>query len=179
MYSANGSNSIEFRNSYTLIRTGNTCSDAIVSQSNTLMLSTNIDSQRENIALIEAALETVCQQAQIARERAFFITLATSEALCNIIEHGYSFEPGNPIAIAVHRTNRNTLEVSLEDSARQMDPELVRKLTSGEVSMPDTNTTLEQLPESNWGTNLITHATSEVRYSHHQGQNTLTLCFSL
>lgn len=179
MYSDNGRFSIEFGNPCNLMQPQAIRSEAAESPSHKLLLSLEIDSSRHNIAGVEASLEAICSDAQITPKRAFFITLATSEALCNIIEHGYGFEAGHAITINAYYRSDNTLEVSLQDTADAIDPALVTKLTSRHCEMPETNTTLEQLPESNWGTNLITHATSEVRYARHHGQNFLTLCFSL
>ena len=179
MYSVNGSYSIENRNSYTPMQPEQQHTDFAGTPSQTLMLTDSIESRRENIARVEAAIEAICTDANIAKKRVFFITLATSEALCNIIEHGYAFEPGHHIDIAVYRTPNDTLEVALSDNASEMPQQLVTKLTSRHCQMPDTDTTLEQLPESNWGTNLIGHTTSEVRYTRTNDKNHLTLCFSL
>ena len=55
------------------------------------------------------------------RDRAFLVELAVDEAASNILEHGYAYEPGEPLAMVVRRAPGNGIEVSLWDRAPQGD----------------------------------------------------------
>ncbi len=92
------------------------------------------------------------------------IKLATDEALCNVIRHGYDKQPDRPIWVTVHWDGQpdargtGALRIVIEDEARQVDPETIR------------GRDLDDIRPGGLGVHIIRQVMDEVTYERRDGQ---------
>lgn len=90
------------------------------------------------------------------------IKLASDEALCNVIRHGYDREPDHPIWVEVSwetaADGRGALRIIIEDEARQVEP--------GAIKGRD----LDDIRPGGLGVHIIRQVMDEVTYEKRDGK---------
>ena len=97
------------------------------------------------------------------------LELAVSEALTNIIRHGYGMASDQPIAFEIHHRGTD-LELILEDAAAVSFNPLEAPSPRLDVER------IQDLPEGGWGVYLIRQAMDEITYVRAGNRNRLRLC---
>jgi len=118
-----------------------------------------ITSDTSNVAKVRATTLETAERVGFAETDASAIALAIDEAVCNVIKHGYSGRPGNPIDILlepVRDDNRIGLQITIRDRAAHVDP--------AQIMGRD----LEDVRPGGLGTHIIKTVMDEVEYKHRQ-----------
>ncbi len=92
------------------------------------LLRVSITSDPERAARVRQAVERFARRLGFTEADAASVVLATDEAVCNVIRHGYDGAGGQPIEVmlaAIARDRRKGIEVTIEDSARAVDPDQI------------------------------------------------------
>lgn len=131
-----------------------------------------------SLLLAERVVESVCQQIKIKDSETTSILLATSEALCNVIQYGYGEETGRDIIFDIC-VNRSVLTIRINDEGIEVPNHIVQQYHNATVSMPSVDGNIEELPESGWGVNMLIIAAEEVRYSRTMTGNQLEIDFRI
>ena len=112
--------------------------------------------------------------------RAYFVTLAVVELLCNIVEHGFDNDPPQDAVVKINvDPKESALCVKLVDTAKAIPTETITHLTSRKQAMPPVSKTAGELPLSGWGLNIVTNTASKIEYKRINDQNEITLKFDL
>jgi anti-sigma regulatory factor (Ser/Thr protein kinase) len=115
-------------------------------------------SQPRLLAPARALLGTLAQRFGFNELHCGQISLAIDEALCNIINHGYNRRPDGRISLSVWQlSNPAGIKVTLEDSARQVDPESIQ------------GRDLSDIRPGGLGVHLIREIMDEVHYERREG----------
>jgi len=125
-----------------------------------------IDSSYDNIAKVVVELEHFLKETALEKMQRIYLSLAVTEVLNNIVEHGYQNKKGNRI------------EVSFSLDIEEIRIELVDESPAYAGDHLFTTATLPDpldFPESGWGFSIIKQSVDDLHYVHHQGQNTITL----
>ena len=101
------------------------------------------------------------------------IELALTEALTNIVQHGYGGGADAQVRLRVLE-RPGALEIELTDEGRPIPPGLLEAADAATTFAFDP-TDLAALPEGGMGLALIKSAFHEVRYASHGGVNRLSL----
>ena len=124
------------------------------------------EARLEKLADIRTFVEESCRRAGAADSVCFDLKLAVDEACTNIIEHGYSGQPGS-ISLTVESA-AGTLRVIIQDRGRPFDPARLRAA--------DVTSAPEERPIGGLGWHLIRTSMDEVDYERDPaGGNRLTL----
>jgi anti-sigma regulatory factor (Ser/Thr protein kinase) len=100
-------------------------------------------------------------------ERCHEVDLCLTEAVSNIIRHGYHDDKRHEIRVELARVS-NALVVRIEDDAQAFDP----------LGKPGPEpTSLEDAPKAGRGLVLLRSAPALATYEHRDGRNVLTLSF--
>jgi anti-sigma regulatory factor (Ser/Thr protein kinase) len=86
-------------------------------------------SQARFLAAARAMISNIAQRLGFAEIVCGQISLATDEALCNIINHGYDRKPDQRIWVniwALDQEDPPRIRIVIEDRARQVDPATIR-----------------------------------------------------
>lgn len=94
------------------------------------------------------------------------IALAVDEACTNIIKHGYEFDPGHTIEIAVGAAGP-AFEITITDSGRRFDP--------GIIPAPDMKEYLSHYRRGGLGVYLMRSLMDSVEYAFPPGHNEVRL----
>lgn len=101
------------------------------------------------------------------------VELPVAEALNNIVEHAYGAAGGGPVRITA-RLGARHLCITLRDRGQAL-PEN----RCAPHPLPDSNGSLDSLPEGGFGLFLIRHLTDGMSYRRENGENHLVMAFSL
>ena len=115
----------------------------------------SITSDPAKAVKVRQAVERFAEKLGFNEEDAASVVLATDEAVCNVIKHGYGGAAGRPIEVllsAVVEGQRRGIEVVIEDSARPVSPE--------EIAGRD----LADVRPGGLGTHIIKTVMDEVAY---------------
>lgn len=132
-----------------------------------------------SLEAIELAMDDVCRTLDIEGTKAYFITLAISELASNMIRHGSSGnESPDDLKVEVFSASKS-ITVVLEDRCDALPETVVSQLIENDGTVRDYDTTLENLPESGWGLDLVHSAASSVSYKRKQHKNVYEVAFEL
>ena len=137
-----------------------------------------LPNELRSLLLVERVIESICQQTKTNASETSSILLATSEALCNVIEYSYGDEKGREIILEVSLCG-SLLTVSIFDEGYEVPHNIVQQYRDATVSMPSIDVECDDLPESGWGVNMLVLAAEEVRYSRTVTGNQLEIDFKL
>lgn len=131
-----------------------------------------------SLLVAERVVESICQQAKTCDKDASAIVLATSEALCNIIEHGLKSAEEQEINLQISLID-NTLNITINDEGVEMPSNLVKQYHDRTVALPALDVDLDDLPNSGWGVNILLMTAKNVRYTRTSTGNQLELEFQI
>lgn len=121
---------------------------------------------------IRSAARALCD-AGLSRSLTENVELAVTEAVNNVIEHGYGGRSGGIILIE-YEMIADTLKLTILDQSQGMAD---THLPSGRL--PDLMVEKSDLPEGGYGWFIIRSLTRRQHYSRHEGWNRLSLTFDL
>lgn len=132
----------------------------------------------EGIAAWESEIEHFVAELSPDDQQVYLISLSIVEVLTNIVEHGFagSRSKDSRIQIALSGTDE-AIEVTVTDNASAPPTGTVDKLHTRSGTMPSLETSLEELPVSGWGLNIIASVASSIHYERLVGGNLLRLVF--
>jgi serine/threonine-protein kinase RsbW len=120
-----------------------------------------------------ATLWSALAPLKLAPEASETLELVLAEVLNNIVEHAYPDGARGEISVTGQKTG-NRFYVSVKDSGCPMPG-----LTPPATPLPETGSTLEQLPEGGFGWFLIHALTDDLHYTREKNQNLLTFSMCL
>lgn len=129
------------------------------------MPSLTVAAQPSNLKKLRAFVQKGAQRAGFGRRGIYAVQLAVDEAASNIIEHGYSGQPGD--ITCEWRIIPQGLEIVLCDRGRPFDP--------SQAPPPDLTSTLQQRQTGGLGIYLIQRMVDELHYERTPAGNRLTL----
>lgn len=119
-------------------------------------------SSYETIELAEAALNEVCEAAEIRGETRYWAGMALREAMANAIKHGNKLNPDKRVYVEIVAAPHAPLRMVVEDEGEGFDPSLL-----GDPRDPE-----NVLRTSGRGIFYIRHFVDEVVFSAAQGGGT-------
>ncbi|MDG4554684.1 MAG: ATP-binding protein [Candidatus Competibacter sp.] len=141
----------------------------------TRIISLSIESRPECIELLSRALHGLCSLLRLPAEELAKVELAMVEAVNNVVEHAYGFEPAHRVWVEFELTpERFGLRVS--DRGQAMPPERLasaRGFADPDPADPDTWTLRTR------GLEIIKACMDEVEYQVRDGVNTLSMSRTL
>ncbi len=129
-------------------------------------LSLTIETRREELTQIAAAVEAISEREQWPADLTFRANLALEEVVLNIIEHG--FDGGLHEIECRLRSEPHVLTIEVSDDGRPFDP-------LREAPAPDLDAPLEERPVGGLGVHLVRSMTDEMSYRRERDRNYLTL----
>ena len=131
----------------------------------TLALTSNL----AELVKLSTWVETLAGELSLSGEAAFKLELVLTEAVTNIMQHGYDDDTNCAIEIRL-RHLVNTLHLEISDTAKPFNP-----LHQPEVVFPRS---LEEAGEGGLGIHLIRNYTDECYYQRREQRNVLTMVLS-
>lgn len=128
-------------------------------EDSTLDLQIRLKSQATFVGAVRAALETAASKIGLDEKACGHITLALTEAMANIINHGYGRVPDQPIWIglkAIEKDGRRGVHLILEDECPQIDLKKIK-------SRP-----LDEFRPGGLGVHIIKEIMEDVTYAHRE-----------
>lgn len=125
----------------------------------TLDLQIRLKSQATFVGAVRAALETAARRVGLDDKACGHITLALTEAMANIINHGYGRVPDQPIWIglkAIEKDGRRGVHLIIEDECPQIDLKQIK-------SRP-----LDEIRPGGLGVHIIQETMEDVTYAHRE-----------
>lgn len=116
-----------------------------------------LKSQATFVPAVRCALETAAHKVGLDDKACGHITLALTEAMANIIKHGYGNKPDQPIWIGlkiIQKDGRQGVELILEDECPQIDLDQIK-------SRP-----LDEIRPGGLGVHIINEVMEDVTYTH-------------
>jgi len=139
-----------------------------------------LPNQIDSLYVAESLIEAICRQSRIDDLVANGITLAVSEALCNIIRYGYPEEHSATGEICMTcRVEAGVLTVTLVDDGIPVPDDVTARYRDDVAAMPSVEVDIDDLPESSWGVGLMLNASSEIRHRRENEFNCLEIDFSV
>ena len=124
----------------------------------------------EDVGLLPTFVEEICQELELASDKAFNLNLALEEAVTNIVS--YAFPQGEEHEFMLHASSDGQrLVFRLEDDGVPFDPTA--------VADADTTLSAEERPIGGLGIFLIRQIMTDVRYAYADGRNQLTMTLEL
>ncbi len=137
-----------------------------------------IQQDRTQIPVVSKTVRNLCALAEAGDHPAVKnIELAIVELLTNIIDYT-SKEPDAEIELHC-RLDSDILTVKVADSGRPLSSELAVAYSDGTINMPSIDQSVDSLPESGWGIQLIKAACDHVSYKRKNQRNNYKLAFDL
>jgi anti-sigma regulatory factor (Ser/Thr protein kinase) len=88
-----------------------------------------ITSSAKSLPIVRSAAERMAKIEGFNDEEAHALTWAVDEALANVIKHGYSGQPNQPITITLRPVRqpdgRRGMSIAVRDRGRQVDPKSI------------------------------------------------------
>jgi len=136
---------------------------------------------RELVSLeaIEQVITDICESDGIEEISTYFITLAITELASNMVRHG---EPDNRVEdqLSVKVFTSDTLfKVILTDSCLPLPETVVNLLINSDIKFPHPGDSIESIPESGWGLDLIHSAAHSFTYTRFDNRNVYELVFKI
>ena len=129
----------------------------------------SIDSQLEHVRLLGSALRGIGADLSLLDEEVGQLELLLVEAVNNVIEHAYEFEPGNDVHIRVECKPADNITIIISDKGRSIPAGYISQLQNEPVAFPDP----ASLPEGGWGLGLISLLADSLHYEHDYAGNHL------
>ena len=130
-------------------------------------LSLRIETRREELWRLDAAVEDLAQAEGWRPDLVFQIKLVLEELGINIVSHGHDDGRSHEIEIEL-TSNPDVLTIEITDDGRPFDP-------MTDAPPPDLDSVLEDRPVGGLGIHLVLTMMDEVRYRRKQDKNRLTL----
>ena len=130
-------------------------------------LSLRIETKREELRCLDAAVEDLAQAEGWPPDLIFQIKLVLEELGINIVNHGHDDGRSHEIEIEL-TSNADVLTIEITDDGRPFDP-------MTDAPPPDLDSALEDRPVGGLGIHLVLTMMDEVRYRREQDKNRLTL----
>lgn len=128
-----------------------------------------VPGQFEQLAQIAEFVTRAAREAGLTEDDVFHVEMAVDEACSNIIEHAYADRSGD-IDLACRSSAPGALEITIHDSGRPFDPDVVG------LPKVDPPADLDELNEGGLGLYFMRKLMDEVRFELGSGQgNTLTM----
>ncbi|MEM7051609.1 MAG: ATP-binding protein [Acidobacteriota bacterium] len=129
-----------------------------------------IESQLDNIPLLAASVNHICNYVGMNEMQRFEVELCTVEAVTNAVVHAYGGEAGHRVCVDVE-AGPEELRICIRDRGRPMPAEARQVPQELEVDPED----IENLPERGRGLFLIHRLMDEVEVSSDATGNQLVL----
>ncbi|QCR38547.1 ATP-binding protein [Nissabacter sp. SGAir0207] len=127
----------------------------------------------DSLAIASRALDDFARPLTLGDEGLFPLDLALSEAMTNVIKHGYHYDASRTLRLSLrYREEERVLEIGLVDSGTPIPAALLQQEKHLAIDPDD----MESWPENGMGIMFIQASVDEVRYQSDHGENTLTLC---
>ena len=130
-------------------------------------LSLRIETRREELWRLDAAVEDLAQAEGWPPDLVFQIKLVLEELGINIVNHGHDDGLSHEIEIEL-TSNADALTIEITDDGRPFDP-------MTDAPPPDLDSALEDRPVGGLGIHLVLTMMDEIRYRREQDKNRLTL----
>lgn len=130
-----------------------------------------IPADLSKVAIVTEGIARLCD-GRFPEGKVHDVQIATTEALTNLVRHGYCREPYELIGIKVE-LEAEKLVVEIADTAPPFDVAKAA-MASGEAFGFD-ETDIPALPESGMGLAIIYKTVDHIEYATHDGQNRLML----
>ncbi len=130
-------------------------------------LSLRIETRREELRRLDAAVEKLAQAEGWPPDLVFQIKLVLEELAINILNHGHDDGRSHEIEIEL-TSNTDALTIEITDDGRPFDP-----LT--DAPPPDLDSAIEDRVPGGLGIHLVRSMMDELRYRREQDKNRLTL----
>ncbi len=128
-----------------------------------------VPGQFEQLAQIAEFVTRAAREAGLTDDDVFHVEMAVDEACSNIIEHAYADRSGD-IDLACRSSAPGTLEITIHDSGRPFDPDVVG------LPKVDPPADLDDLNEGGLGLYFMRKLMDEVHFEQVAGQgNILTM----
>ena len=124
-----------------------------------------IEGQYAQLQAVREMVRKAAEQAGFTSKECYACQLAVSEAIENIIHHGYGREVQNEIQVTVSITP-GSLDIELMDDAPPFNPANNRR---------DRDWTIDDPPVGGLGIQIIHTIMDDVEYKRESGQNKLSL----
>ena len=133
-------------------------------------LSLKVETQRDELNHIIAAVEDMADRENWPPELVFRVQLAIEEVVLNVMDYGYDADSGEgPHELEVIITSEaDSLTIEVVDSGRPFDP-------LHDASIPDLEASVEERKVGGLGIHLVRTMMDQVNYRREQGRNHLTL----
>ena len=124
-----------------------------------------IESNLSEVKVLASHFRDFCTESQIDEGNAGLAELALVEALNNVIIHAYDNKPGLEIS-AYFEFNNSEITITIKDFGKAFNRREIEKPTDAPV---------EDLPEGNWGIDLISSIIDEMTRHREDDTNILIL----
>ena len=129
-------------------------------------LSLKVETQRDELTHIIAAVEDMAEGEDWPPELAFRVQLAIEEVVLNVMDYGY--DEGIHEFEVILTSEADALTIEVVDGGRPFDP-------LNDVSEPDLEASVEERKVGGLGIHLVKTMMDQVDYRREQGRNHLTL----
>ena len=129
-------------------------------------LSLKVESRRNELENIFAAVEGMADQEAWPPELVFRVNLALEELVLNIMDYGYD-EGVHEIEITL-TSEADALTIEIVDGGRPFDP-------LKDAPEPDVNAPIEDRPIGGLGVHLVRTMMDQMHYRREKGKNHLTM----
>ena len=139
----------------------------------------NIERDLEQIGNVGDCVKHLCERDN--RPGPLQMDLMIAELLTNIIKH--SCPDGEdqcefPVGVTVI-VGDDLITLSVSEVGRPTSQEVVSQYTATEITMPEIDGNIMNLPESGWGVQLVKSICDDISYERIDGSNVFHLCFDL
>lgn len=133
---------------------------------------------RRQICMVSKTVRYLCMLSGMEDHPAVKnVELALVELLTNIIDHG---DAGEDSEISIHCLYSDELfTIDVTDGGCPLSSEQALAYTNDQVTMPDFESSIDALPESGWGIQLIKSTCDQVVYQREGQRNKYQLSFDL
>lgn len=127
---------------------------------------------------VESLVERVCTDEGIDSRQTYFVTLAVSELVSNIVRHGICDSTPDVVELSLVR-EKSELRIVVEDFCRVLPGAITERYALAAPEPVVVPTSIEACAESGRGVDLILRTATSVKYTRCGTRNRMELCFSL
>jgi anti-sigma regulatory factor (Ser/Thr protein kinase) len=132
-------------------------------------LSLTLANRMEEVPRLVELLDAFGQEAQLADDVVFRVTVALDEVVTNIVRHAFDSEGGHDILLGI-TADRGFVTAVVEDDGPPFD---LRTVAPADIEAP-----IERRPIGGLGVHLVRSLTHGLEYRREGARNILTLTFA-
>ncbi len=129
-----------------------------------------ITSELKEVRRVDDMIKTMCTDYSDFADESDVIRLSVTEAVTNVIEHGYSMQPGLQIDVTVEIED-DAMSIAISDTGAPIPAGRLDEVRQPPIDASD----LDNLPEGGWGLFICKTQMDGVDYDSNDGVNTLVL----